>query len=120
MQYQTPAYSYASNGLVERFNRALLERLGRLEIGRDQASIDCLVDRVVNVVQDAPHFVLHYSPKEVWEGSPKVWVAALSRLKEDVGRRNRSNRFKPHYFAIGDQVLVWVFNLKNKFQKRWT
>lgn len=46
-------------------------------------------------------------------------TTALGRLQKDVKRRNQRKKFQPHYFAIGDRVLVWVFNPKNKFQKRW-
>lgn len=53
-QYHTPAYSHDYNGLVERFNRALMERLRRLNLETRLPWIQ-LVDRVVNVTQQSPH-----------------------------------------------------------------
>lgn len=59
--YQIPTYSHASNGLVEHYNRALLEQLKRLKVETKLPWIR-LVDIAMNAIQQAPYTVLLYSP----------------------------------------------------------
>ena len=117
----TPPYSHHSNGMVERFNRAVVERLRRLCLEYPSKTWSGNLQMAVDCVNEAPHSVTGFSPDYLASGRclngrlggreqlQKDRQLAIQRTNDNRDRyQHVHSRGQPFIPKIGQ--LVWLFD----------
>lgn len=117
----TPPYSHHSNGLVERYNKAVVGRLRRLCREYPSRTWSGVLPMAVDFINEAPHSVTGFSPNYLVTGCRAgVSVADDQQLQRDralaVLRTNENRDRLQHVHARGTPfmpevgALVWVYD----------
>lgn len=101
----TAPYHHQSNGLVERFNRSLEDRLRKLHLAHGGSWID-FVRRAVVALNTARHSTTLFVPEDLWKGNPKELDLAHQRSVQERQYRNAGRRVSPTAFFQGQPVLI--------------
>lgn len=115
----TTAYHPASNGLVERVNKTLLDRLRFLQDSNPKLLWSSLIQDATNIYNKSVHSVTGFTPRYLLDGSEEIPQGAyqmpLELAREEAAirtakaQRERKEQYdKKHQFIIfnrGDKVL---------------
>ena len=118
----TPPYRHESNGLVERSNRTLVDRLRKLKMTYGGSWADHL-DTAIDSINSAVHSVTGFCPHDLWHGTEEMRILAHQRTVEARARRNRARKVYPANFWPGQSVLVFdnvvAASREGKFLPKW-
>jgi len=105
-QIFTPPHSHKSLGLVERYQRTLVDRLRKMTMQQGGSWSDHL-QRAVQELNTMRHSTTGMTPIQLWSASEEDLLEARERSRRRrSSRRSRRNEI-PRQMAVGDQVLLW-------------
>lgn len=112
-------YDHRSNGLVERTNRSVISRIGKLKLaaGGQQEWWE-LVAQAEEEVNHSYHRGLGRSPNCVWRARGQVLEDVRQRTGALRKEMNRGRVKKKTQFQVGD--WVWLYRLKDKETGNWS
>ena len=116
-------YKHESNGLIERYNQTIEDRLRKMTFDQGGSWSDHL-DAAVDLINSAPHKITGYIPKELWKAPLQDRIIAHKRSLDFRKKRNeKRKKFSPYPFTIGQHVLAFdaiaAMAKDNKFTPRW-
>ena len=116
-------YRHESNGLIERYNQTLEDRLRKMTFDLGGSWSDHL-DLAVDLINSAPHAITGFTPKELWEMDLPGRLLAHERSIGFREKRNKKRKkYSPYLFVEGQIVIAFdaisAASKDNKFGPRW-
>ena len=111
-------YMHNSNGLVERLNGTLIDRIRKVRFEHGGSWVD-YIDMCVEAINAAVHSTTLCTPNDLWHGTPEMLAAAHDRSVNIRQRRNRGRRVTGAQFRVGQPILVFDNTAEQKFSARW-
>ena len=118
----SPPHSHKSLGLVERFQRTLLDRMRKMKMQNGGSWTDW-VEKATYEINTMVHSTTQWTPQQLWDSESTEWRKALKRSGQ---RRNEANKYikrKIEPLHPGDLVLLWdsvrTLSKEDKFSALW-
>jgi len=122
-QVFSPPHSHKSLGLVERYQRTLLDRIRKMTFHRGGSWSDHLQEAVTEL-NTMRHSTTGMTPAQLWEASEEDLEEALENSRRRRSTANSRRRLINRRFQVGDRVLLWdavrAEHREDKFSARWT